>query len=51
VVVEGMLLSSRLLSIGRLAEFAVGNSSLRIAEIKTLVPNGRSHRGLDLLAA
>jgi len=50
-MVEGMLLSSKLLSIGRLVKFAAGNNSLRIAEIETLVSNGRSHSGLDSLAA
>ena len=48
-MVEGMLLSSKLLSIGRLPEFADSNISLRITDIETLVPNGRSHRGRALL--
>jgi len=42
------MLSSNLLCIGRLPEFADSNTSLRIADIETLVPNGRSHRGCAL---
>jgi hypothetical protein len=50
-VVEGMLLSSNLLCIERLPKLAVGNNSLRNADIETLMANGRSHKGTDLLAA
>ncbi len=50
-MVEGMLLSSKLLSIGRLAEFPAGNISLRIAGIEIIPSDGRSHRGRALLPA
>ncbi len=41
------MLSSKLLSIGRLAEFAVGNVCLGNVGSETLPPSGRSHRGPD----
>ena len=44
-----MLLSSKLLCIGRLAEFADSNISLRIAYIEITPSDGRSHRGCALL--
>lgn len=39
-MVEGMMLSTKLLSIGRLAEFADSNVSSRNANVQTLRPTG-----------
>jgi len=39
-MVEGMLLSSKLLSIGRLPEFADRNTPLRIAVVEIIHPTG-----------
>jgi len=50
-MVEGMMLSSKLLSIGRLPEFADSNISLRIAGIETIPSDGPSHKGRALLPA
>ena len=50
-MVEGMLLSSKLLFIGRGSEFAAGSNPLGNAGIETLASNGRSHRGTDLIPA
>jgi len=48
-MVEGMLLSSKLLRIGRLSEFAAGNVSLGNAGIETLPSDWRSRRESDVL--
>ena len=45
------MLSSNLLCIGRLPEFADSNVSLRIAGIGIIPSDGRSHRGRALLLA
>jgi len=50
-VVEGMMLSSNLLCIGRLPEFADSNTSLGNAGMETLPSDWRSRRESDVLPA